>query len=1005
MQGAPPAPVLPKARPHFVLLSAASSLTVSCAGAGILSFPWALSSSRLLAFLTIGILVTGVSAVGMLTLASRASLGGARCYDDLIECAFGRRMARAATAAIVLQQLGSMVGFLVAIADFGAPFGLAPAVLLPVVGAAVLWPLSLLPSLQSLWLPSVLSVIAVVAVSGAVIARAAGRNVASSNCPAGEGGHGEPLELMVWPSSPSMLLECVPILIFGFNGHLQTPIVAAEVRDAFPQGGTGVRIMLLAVTATLTTCALLYTATAVSGVACYGAAVSNDILSNLGVSASTDDPLAAFAGGAMAIRAAGTRTRAHPKHPPEAVVLRSKWRRRSAHPPTRLCPSPVLQMEAPICATADPPRPLASADLALAYPTLLFPLLVVIGGSSASTSTSTPSCASADSADDAERAYDGERAETPLVAGSMRSRRPMHSLMLVALTVCIALVAGHHLNLVFSLIGGSVGSALVCWFPAALLVTDARGMLRCRSLRSRGAHRLIVATGLVAVGVAAFAGTVVTLVRSGEAHTAMPAAPPPPALPALLSRRVLATPAPVWTFARAVSARGLVRIVAVAVLVQLVRRVLRHRRGGRGGRGGSAAAVAAVELRPLPEGVGVEVLGVSPAAVSEMDAGSAELRALAGALEKHALLWLRAPEGLPPSLSPQQLRSLYTKLHCARFAHLPPPVPPAKAPPPSADGNLRGRCFPGYPETNVLGYAADVADWHGLSGWLEPTAWWERASGQFHHDGGFSATAPPPPALVSMYCEEAPTSGMETAALVGTAALADSSAPAAVSGGSHSLATDGFRPQPDAASAASVPHPPGATMFFSTRLPLQLAPTAIAARARRLRCCYKDGFGRVRLGEYPLMSRSLLRPLTPPCARGDHRSITEFESFERIAFGERASGGAAPEPFRHMLVQRDTLGREYVVVHTVCLDHLEEWGRDGWVALPWEASQELLEALLAPAASPPHLLSIDWRPGDLVVFDNLQTQHSVTPTDAYTKKGMRRLMTRTAMPAAAQVLE
>jgi hypothetical protein len=25
---------------------------------------------------------------------------------------------------------------------------------------------------------------------------------------------------------------------------------------------------------------------------------------------------------------------------------------------------------------------------------------------------------------------------------------------------------------------------------------------------------------------------------------------------------------------------------------------------------------------------------------------------------------------------------------------------------------------------------------------------------------------------------------------------------------------------------------------------------------------------------------------------------------------------------------------------------------------------------------------LDWRPGDVVLFDNLQTQHSVTPTDA-----------------------
>ena len=38
---------------------------------------------------------------------------------------------------------------------------------------------------------------------------------------------------------------------------------------------------------------------------------------------------------------------------------------------------------------------------------------------------------------------------------------------------------------------------------------------------------------------------------------------------------------------------------------------------------------------------------------------------------------------------------------------------------------------------------------------------WEKIGCQFHHDGGFSATAPPPPAVVSMYCEEAPSRSPE----------------------------------------------------------------------------------------------------------------------------------------------------------------------------------------------------------------------------------------------------
>ena len=43
--------------------------------------------------------------------------------------------------------------------------------------------------------------------------------------------------------------------------------------------------------------------------------------------------------------------------------------------------------------------------------------------------------------------------------------------------------------------------------------------------------------------------------------------------------------------------------------------------------------------------------------------------------------------------------------------------------------------------------------------------------------------------------------------------------------------------------------------------------------------------------------------------------------------------------------------------------------------------------------------------GDVVLWANLETQHSVTPTDAYAVGGMRRLMTRTAMQPRGVVME
>ena len=97
-------------------------------------------------------------------------------------------------------------------------------------------------------------------------------------------------------------------------------------------------------------------------------------------------------------------------------------------------------------------------------------------------------------------------------------------------------------------------------------------------------------------------------------------------------------------------------------------------------------------------------------------------------------------------------------------------------------------------------------------------------------------------------------------------------------------------------------------------------------------------------------------------------------------------------------------------MHAVCLDCLEELGEtaDGseqWKALSWEESMTFVQSLLEPAAKPPNVAKIEWRRGDVVVFDNLMTQHSVTPTDAYTDdSGVRRLMTRTAYQTMVDVL-
>ena len=235
-------------------------------------------------------------------------------------------------------------------------------------------------------------------------------------------------------------------------------------------------------------------------------------------------------------------------------------------------------------------------------------------------------------------------------------------------------------------------------------------------------------------------------------------------------------------------------------------------------------------------------------------------------------------------------------------------------------------------------------NWHGLTGHLEPTAWWEKQHGQFHHDGGFGERAPPP-ALVAMMCEETPppTTGVPT-----TLKWED---------------------------GTTLECPPGSTLFYSTRVAMELATPEVAARARMMRCVYKEGFGRVREGEYPRMSKTMLTPLSKPSVgnggeTSSYRSITEFESFETLAFGAEGGDDGASEVYFQPLVQRDEREREFVVVHAVCLDHLEEWdGIEQWQPLSWEESQAFDTS--GARGRPPHLRLIEWLPGDVLFFDNL----------------------------------
>lgn len=125
----------------------------------------------------------------------------------------------------------------------------------------------------------------------------------------------------------------------------------------------------------------------------------------------------------------------------------------------------------------------------------------------------------------------------------------------------------------------------------------------------------------------------------------------------------------------------------------------------------------------------------------------------------------------------------------------------------------------------------------------------------------------------------------------------------------------------------------------------------------------------------------------------------------RELFSVREDG---TKEFRHALVQVDDhSGSEYVMVHPLNVDYFEEEGNPDPV--PWVECMEIIEALLAPVARPPHLLSLNWRAGDYAIWDNRPIYHGVTPThkngpngedELFVPLGEPRLMVRTEMPCS-----
>lgn len=175
-------------------------------------------------------------------------------YIDLIYILLGPRFGAWAKAAVFIGTLGGLVAFLIIISDLAAPvlseyfpdsfFTGRPFVIISFV-IFVVFPLSVVPDLESLTISSVIAVVTILVVAVVVIVQSFmhdfGVNLTSAR---------------VGPSSEYSVFEAVPLILFAFAGILQVVSVMGEMR--WDESGKTIRDMNLACSWTVAICAGIY---------------------------------------------------------------------------------------------------------------------------------------------------------------------------------------------------------------------------------------------------------------------------------------------------------------------------------------------------------------------------------------------------------------------------------------------------------------------------------------------------------------------------------------------------------------------------------------------------------------------------------------------------------------------------------------------------------------------------------------------------------------------------
>jgi len=283
------------------------NLFIAAAGAGLLSYPYAVLQQGLLLCTGLTVLFGALNVFTDFILIQSAYLfreplrGKAGGFDSLCALALGPRIARLSRASIVFGALGAQIGYLIAIGDLvcrplqeatrcsgpaaggGACLLTSRGAVIPALAFAITLPLTFFSSASSLLHSSFLAAATVLAVCGVVAAQglaALGGGGGGALTPVGSATHypssDAPSDLVLSRWTMAVFLG-IPISVFSLGNHMQVLPLYLDTPSPSPQN----RHFPWIVTAAVASCVALYLTTGVLGYAAYRSSTAGDVMVNL----------------------------------------------------------------------------------------------------------------------------------------------------------------------------------------------------------------------------------------------------------------------------------------------------------------------------------------------------------------------------------------------------------------------------------------------------------------------------------------------------------------------------------------------------------------------------------------------------------------------------------------------------------------------------------------------------------------------------------------------------